>query len=36
MVLLQFYLPWRDENAIIDSFASYEDKFNAVFPKYRG
>ena len=32
MVLLQLYMPWRDENAIIDSFASYEDKFNDVFP----
>ena len=32
MVLLQFYMPWKDENVIIDSFASYEDKFNDVFP----
>ena len=30
MALFQFYMPWRDEIAIIDSFASYEDKF--VFP----
>ena len=30
MTLFQFYMPWRDETAIIDSFASYEDKF--VFP----
>ena len=32
MVLLQFYMLWKNENAIIDSFASYEDKFNDVFP----
>ena len=32
MVLLQLYMSWRDENAIIDSFTSYEEKFNDVFP----
>ena len=36
MVLLQLYMPWRDKNAIVDSFASYEDKFNDVFPNIKG
>ena len=32
MVLLQLHMPWGGENAIIDSFANHEDKFNDVFP----
>ena len=32
LTLLQLYMPWRDENAIIDNFPSYENKFDDVFP----
>ena len=31
MVLLQLYMPWRNESDIMDSFPSYEEKFNDVF-----
>ena len=31
MVLLQLYMPWRDENHLIGSCNSYEERFNEVF-----
>lgn len=31
MVLLQLYMPWRNENDIIGSFGSYKEKFDDVF-----
>ena len=31
MVLLQLYMPWRNESDIMDSSPSYEEKFNDIF-----